>query len=123
MQNDEKVIILPLDIRPSFEEFLDFLCITKKGLAAQLFEPVYAQIFTYSRNIKEEYFRYYSIEYPTLSDFVEICHDTRLSEDELDKKYIFKFKNRCPLTDPDYDTDNMDRIIKLLKEKEDKDEN
>ena len=121
--NEENETILSLNVRPSFNGFLDLLSITTKGLAAQLLDPVYKQFFVYSQDIKEEYVKYYSIEYPTLSEYIEICHNKKLPEEELDKKYIYKVENQCQLTNPAYDTDYFERIIDLLKTLEKPNEN
>lgn len=121
MKHDNE-LMLPLNVKPSFDNFLSILSITNKGLAAQLIEPVYKQFFVYSKDIKREYVKYYSIEYPTLSEYIEIYHNVKLSEENLGKKYIFKYRNNCLLTDPAYDRDYLERIVKLLKKMEESDE-
>lgn len=123
----EREIILSINIQPSFEEFLKMLSISStKTLAAKLLEPVYQQIFVYSKNLRDEYVRYYSVEYLTIGEYLEICHNVTLSDDELGKQYIFKFKNNCQLTDTAYDRENeqyLERIITQLKKMEQEHEN
>ena len=122
MEYDEEGI-LALNIKPTFEEFLEFLSIERNGLAAQLFEPVYRQFFVHSKDLKEEYNKYYSIEYSTFSDYLDLCHNTELSEEELEKEYVYKFKNNYQLTDSAYDTDYLERFITLIKKMEEENEN
>jgi len=118
--DDDIEIILAININPTFEEFLGFLSIKMGSLGSQLFEPVYKQIFIFSKDLKSEYVKYYSVEYPTLSEYIEIYHDRVLDEEQLDKRHIYKFKNGCELTSNGYDTNYLDRIINIL---EDHDEN
>ncbi len=120
---DDVKIIFPINLKPSLIEFFSLLSVSPKGFAAQLLEPVYWQIFINSTDLKAEYNKYYSIEYKTLGNYLEVCHGLDLSEDELDKKFIFKFKNSCQLTDPAYDRDYLDRIITQLRKLEASDEN
>ena len=115
---EEARIIFPLNIKPSLEEFLGGLAIKNGGLAAQLFKPIYEQFFVYSQDIKEEYVKYYSIEYPTLGEYIEICHGEELSEEQLDKNFIYKFKNRASLLNPVYDGNYFEHVVELLKKME-----
>lgn len=119
----DQVLILPINVKPSLDEFLNLLSVAKDGLASQLIKPIYNQLFVFSKDLRAEYMKYYSIEYPTFSEYLEICHNVALPEEELDKQYIFKFKNTYQMTDPAYDRDYLQRIMKLIREMEITDEN
>lgn len=115
--DDEKIIMLPLNVKPTFEQFLEMLFIKKDSLGAKLIRPAYFQIFIEGVDVKALYDKYYSVEYETLGEYLEVCYNESLTENDLSMKHIFKFKDGYGfvLTDPAYDKGYLDRIIQLLK--------
>ena len=108
-------LILPFRNPPSLLEFFQMLSVKPGGLAEQLTERVYWDFFVGSLDLKEEYRRYYSIEYPTLNAYVEMCHGETLEEDELNKKHIFRIRSLSQMVDPLYTDNYLESVLEALK--------
>jgi hypothetical protein len=108
-------LILPFPNPPSLEEFFQMLFVKPGGLAAQLTERVYWDFFVGSLDLKEEYRRYYSIEYPTLGHYIEMCHGEILDDDDLNKEKIFRIKHLSQMVDPLYGDSYLDSVLEALE--------
>lgn len=119
----DRDLILPMSRIPSVEEFLDILHIKPAGFAAQLFTTVYDQFFSWSKDLRSEYERYYCVEYPTFANYLALAHEIYLESAELEKRFILKIKSPGGVLDEAY-SDNVrdtvvDRLIKLEARHED----
>ncbi len=60
-----------LKSQPTREEFLRRAGVRVDTYAAELVTELYDNIFIYSKNLREEYLKYYKIEYPKFSVFAD----------------------------------------------------
>lgn len=107
---------------PAVEEFLDHLQIKAGGLAAQLFTGVYEQLFASSRDLRDEYQRYYCVEYPTLAEYLELAHELELEPAQLDKAHILKITASWGMLDESYEENIRKTIVDSVLEMEAGDE-
>ena len=116
---NDRDLILPTSRIPSVEEFLDILHIKPAGFAAQLFMAVYDQLFSWSKDLRVEYERYYCVEYPTFANYLELAHEIYLEPEDLGKVYILKIKSPGGVLDEAYNDNVMDDVIECIKKLED----
>ncbi|RWX69387.1 hypothetical protein EN780_06415 [Mesorhizobium sp. M4B.F.Ca.ET.089.01.1.1] len=115
---DEKDLILPVNIVPTIGDFLGALRIKPLGLGAQLFTGVYEQFFVSSIDLKDEYKKYYCVEYPTLASYLELTHEIYLDEGDLGKRYILKIKSPSGVLDQAYDGNVLDIVVNCIEKLE-----
>jgi hypothetical protein len=120
---DDETDILAVNVIPEFSAFLSALKIENAGLGAKLFRSVYSHIFLESTDLRKEYERYYCVEYPTLSEYIECAHDEVLEEKELEKLHILKFKYDNGLMYEGYDDNVLEEVFHAIKKLEDGNEN
>ncbi|UXS48281.1 hypothetical protein [Agrobacterium tumefaciens] len=119
---DEETYILSVDIVPDFNEFLSALKIKNTGLGAQLFKSVYDHLFVASTDLRQEYERYYCVEYPSLGEYIECTHDVYIDDSELEKTHILKFKQDNALMNEAYDDNILETVVEAIRRLEDKNE-
>jgi hypothetical protein len=56
---------------PTRKEFLVRAGVRENSYAEELVLNLYDEIFVYSKNLREEYLKYYKIEYPKFSEFAD----------------------------------------------------
>lgn len=115
----DRDLILPTSHIPSVEEFLDALHIKPAGFAAQLFTAVYDQFFSWSKDLRVEYERYYCVEYPTFANYLELAHEIYLEPAELGKAYILKVKSPGGVMDEAYNDNVRNTVIDCIRKLED----
>jgi hypothetical protein len=115
---DEDDLILSVNFIPTFEQFLEALHIKSAGLGAQLFNGVYNQIFVWSTDLRDEYEKYYCVEYPQLNAYLELAHEIYLNPEELEKKHILKIKSPSGIADKAYDDNVLDIVIDCIRKLE-----
>ena len=120
--NDE-MLILSVNVIPEFSEFLSALKIKNATLGAQLFKSVYDHIFVASTDLKREYERYYCVEYPSLSEYLQCANDVYLEEDELEKNHILEFRQDNGLMNDAYDDNILETIVECIRKLEAEREN
>lgn len=113
MRDDD--LILPVNFVPSVDEFLDGLQIKPSGLAAQLFTSVYKQFFVWSKDLRDEYEKFYCVEYRTIVEYLELAHEIYLEPHELEKKHILKIKSPSGVVDQMYDDHSLDIVIDCIR--------
>lgn len=69
---NEKDLVLPMDRVPEVNELLGALKIKPTGLAARLMTNVYNQFFIWSTDLRDEYERYYCVEYSSFASYLEL---------------------------------------------------
>ena len=115
---NKESLVLPVNIIPTIHEFLDVLRIKPVGLGAQLFTGVYDQFFVSSVDLKDEYEKYYCVEYPSLRSYLELAHEIYLSPEELEKKHILKIKSPSGVVDQSYDDNMLSVVLDCIKKLE-----
>lgn len=115
----ERDFILPTSRIPPVGEFLDILQIKPAGFAAQLFTTVYDQFFSWSKDLRVEYERYYCVEYPTFANYLELAHEIYLDPAALGKAHILKIKSPSGVLDEAYNDNVKDTVIDCIKKLED----
>lgn len=114
----EEDLILPVDRIPTAIEFLGGLGIRPGGLGAQLFTEVYEQFFRWSTDLRDQYGRYYCVEYPTLQQYLEFAHEIYLEPEQLEKQHILKIKSPGGVVDRAYEDNVLEIVIKCIKKLE-----
>jgi hypothetical protein len=115
-------LILAVDHMPEIGEFLEALEVRPGGFGAQLFTEIYEQFFTGSTNLRDQYERYYCVEYSTLQTYLELAHEIHLTPEELEKRYILKIKSPSGIVDRAYDDNVLDVVIDCIRKLEVSDE-
>ena len=111
----DKDLILPTNRIPSVEEFLSILHIKPAGFAAQLFTAVYDQIFSWSKDLRVEYERYYCVEYPTFANYLELAQEIYLDPTESGKAHILKIKSPGGVLDEAYNENVRNTVIDCIR--------
>lgn len=111
---DEIKFIVATSWEPNIEEFLLSLGISSGGFGAQLFSSVYDALFKTSINVKEEYERFYSVEYGCLSDYVEIRYGKTLSNDDLEAERVFAVTWLPQVVDDAYEENKLEVVMDCL---------
>ena len=112
------LFVVAINRIPSVDEFLTHLQIRAGGLAAQLFISVYEQLFAHSRDLRDEFNRYYCVEYPTLAEYLELAHELELEPAELEKAHILKIKSSWGLLDESFEENIRKTILDSVLELE-----
>lgn len=60
-----------LKSQPTPAQFLRRAGVHQNTYAAELMLNLYSDVFIYTKNLREEYLKYYMIEYPKFSDFAK----------------------------------------------------
>jgi hypothetical protein len=120
---NEKDLILPMDRVPDVTELFGALKIKPTGLAATLMSNVYNQFFIWSTDLRDEYERYYCVEYPSFASYLELAHEIYLDPDALAKRHVLKIKSPGGVVDEAYDGNAMEAILGCLKTLESNREN
>ena len=115
-------LILAVDHMPEIREFLEALEVRPGRFGAQLFTEIYEQFFTGSTNLRDQYERYYCVEYSTLQTYLELAHEIYLTTEELEKRYILKIKSPSGIVDRAYDDNVLDVVIDCIRKLEVSDE-
>ena len=115
-------LILAVDHMPEIREFLEALEVRPGRFGAQLFTEIYEQFFTGSTNLRDQYERYYCVEYSTLQTYLELAHEIYLATEELEKRYILKIKSPSGIVDRAYDDNVLDVVIDCIRKLEVSDE-
>jgi hypothetical protein len=67
-------VLVFLKSMPTRKEFLSRSGVRENSYAGELVLNLYDEVFVYSKNLREEYLKYYNIEYPNFTDFADsVC--------------------------------------------------
>ena len=108
---DEIEQIIPTSWTPNRAEFLAALKISPDGLGAQLFNTVFDAFFVDSIELRDEYRKFYYVEYPTLSEYAEIRYGEVLKDEELDADYIFLVTWLPQIVDTNYEDNKLSTVL------------
>lgn len=111
-------LILPTSWEPNREKFLEALGVSRGGLGEQFFGNVYDALFVVSIEVKGEYKKYYSVEYASLAEYLEIRYGETLSEDDLDEDQVFMVTWLPQVIDPMYEDNKLDTVLECIKKLE-----
>ncbi|MBB2684876.1 hypothetical protein N2597_29070 (plasmid) [Rhizobium sophoriradicis] len=115
--------VLPVNTIPRRSDFLAGLGIKPGGLGAQLFSGIYDGIFVSSIDLRDQYTRYYCVEYPSFQIYLECAHEIYLDLEELEKQHILKFKSSMQLISRHYDDNVFDKVMECVRKLETAHEN
>lgn len=112
-------MILPTSWEPDREKFLAALGISRGGFGEQVFGTVYDALFIESIELKDEFNKYYSVEYASLAEYLEIRYGANLSEEELEADRVFLVTWLPLVIDDNMQEDNkLDTVLECIKKLE-----
>ncbi len=115
---DEIELILPTSWKANREEFLTALGVSRGGLGEQFFGTVYDALFVASIEVKGEFKKYYSVEYATLAEYLEIRYGKALSEEDLEADRVFIVTWLPLVIDKMYEDNKLDTVLECIKKLE-----
>ena len=115
---DEVKLVLPTSWEPDRNEFLAALGVFRGGLGEQFFGAVYDALFVASIEVKGEFKKYYSVEYATLAEYLEIRYGESLSEEGLEADRVFLVTWLPQVIDDDWYEDNKLYTLECIKKLE-----
>jgi len=114
--NNKASLILATSWKPNRKAFFTALGVSDEGLGEQLFGPVYDLLFIGSVEVKDEFRRFYSIEYAHLAEYVEIRYGKVLSEDELEAEQVFIVTDYLPqIIDDSYEESKLNTVLECIE--------
>ncbi|MGR7776607.1 hypothetical protein [Klebsiella aerogenes] len=118
MMRDEVKLILPTSWKPCRDAFFSKLGVSKGGLGEQLFGNVYDALFTTSVDVKDEFNRFYSVEYADLAQYVEIRYGEVLDDNEADAERVFLVTWLPQIIDDVYEDNMLNTVFECIKKLE-----
>ncbi len=115
---EEIELFLPTSWEPNRKEFLTALGVSHGGLGEHFFGTVYDALFVASIEVKGEFKKYYSVEYATLEEYVEIRYGEALSEDDLEADRIFMATWLPQVVNTIYEGNKLDAVIECIEKLE-----
>lgn len=112
---DEVKLVIPTSWKPDRNAFLAALGISHRGIGEQFFGTVYDALFIASIEVKNEFKKYYSVEYVNLAEYLEIRYGQVLNEEDLDADQIFLVTWLPQLIDDIYEDNKLDTVIECIK--------
>lgn len=116
--SDEIEFILPTSWEPNRDEFLAALGVSRGGLGEHFFGVVYDAFFVRSIELKEEFKKYYSVEYASLADFLETRYGETVSEESLEAKRLFGVTWLPQVVDTLYEENKRETVLECVKKLE-----
>lgn len=111
-------LILPTSWEPDRNKFLAALGVSRGGLGEQFFGTVYNALFVASIEIKGEFKQYYSVEYASLAEYLEIQYGVVLSEEDLGADRVFLVIWLPQVIDHIYEYNKLDTVLECIKKLE-----
>lgn len=115
---DKVELVLPTSWEPDRQEFLVALGISRGGLGEQFFGPVYNALFVSSIELKNEFNKYYSVEYASLAEYLEIRYGKILKEEELETDRVFLVTWLPSVIDDMYEDNKLYTVLECIKKLE-----
>jgi len=115
---EEPDLVIPTNYVPNDVEFLGALGIRPNGLAAQLFKSVYDRFFVFSTDLRDQYERYYCVEYPDFETYLAVACDVYMDRSELEKTHVFSIKSLGGVVDTAYDDNALNAVVDCLRQLE-----
>ncbi len=111
-------LIIQTSWKPDRNVFLAALGVSPGGLGEQFFGAVYDALFVASIEVKGEFKKYYSVEYATLAEYLEIRYGIVLSEEELEADRVFLVTWLPQVIEDLYEDNKLDTVLKSIKKLE-----
>lgn len=115
---DKVELVLSTSWEPDRNEFLAALGVSRGGLGEQFFGTVYDALFVASIEVKDEFKKYYSVEYATLAEYLEIRYGESLSEEDLEANRVFMVTWLPEVIDDRYEDNKRDTVLECIKKLE-----
>jgi hypothetical protein len=115
---DKVELVLPTSWEPDRNEFLIALGVSRGGLGEQFFGTVYDALFVASIEIKGEFKQYYSVEYASLAEYLEIRYGVVLSEKDLEADRVFLVTWLPQVIDHIYEDNKLDTVLECIRKLE-----
>lgn len=115
---DDVKLILPTSWEPNRNEFLAALGVSGGGLGEQLFGAVYEALFIASIELKDEFKKYYSVEYASLAEYLKIRYGEDLSEEDLEADRVFMITWLPQVIDDVYEDNKLDIVLECIEKLE-----
>jgi len=115
---DEVKLILPTSWEPDRKEFFVTLGVSQGGLGEQFFGAVYDALFVTSIEVKGKFKKYYSVEYATLAEYLEIQYGIILSEEDWEADQIFLVTWLPQVIEDMYEDNKLDTVLKSIEKLE-----
>jgi len=115
---DEIKFVLPTSWEPDRNEFLTALGVFRGGLGEQFFGTVYDALFVASIEVKDEFKKYYSVEYANLAEYLEIRYGETLSEEDLESDRVYMVTWLPQVIDDIYEDNKLDTVLECIKKLE-----
>lgn len=115
---DEVELILPTSWKPDRTEFLGALGVSHGGLGEQFFGTVYDALFVTSIDVKEEFKKYYSVEYVNLAEYLDIRYGKVLSEQALEADRVYMVTRLPLLIDNIYEDNKLATVLECINKLE-----
>ena len=112
--NDNIKLILPTSWPPDRQQFLAALGVSSGGLGEQFFGNVYDALFVSSIEVKEEYKKYYSVEYANLAEYLEIRYGEVLCEEDLEADRLYMVTWLPQVIDDMYEDGKLDTVLECI---------
>ena len=103
---------------PDRNEFLAALGVSRGGLGEQFFGTVYDALFVASIEVKAEFKKYYSVEYASLAEYLEIRYGKVLSEEDLEADRVFMVTWLPQVIDDGYEDNKLNTVLECLEKLE-----
>lgn len=115
---NEAMLILATSWDPNLEEFLAALGISRGSLGEQLFEGVFNALFRASIEAKDEFKRFYSLEYASLAEYLEIRYGQSVPTETLAADGVYLVSWMPQLIDNTYDGNVLQIVLDGIKKLE-----
>ncbi|RZR42786.1 hypothetical protein [Vibrio vulnificus] len=112
---EEINLIIATNWKPNRKEFLAALGISIGGLGEQFFGAVYDSLFVASIEVRDEFKKYYSVEYASLSDYMEIRYGKTLSEKDSEADQVFLVTWLPQIIDTMYEENQLSTVLECIK--------
>ncbi|WP_287373986.1 hypothetical protein [Prosthecochloris sp.] len=115
---DEIKLVLPTSWEPDRNEFLATLGVSCGGLGEQFFGAVFDALFVASIEVRGEFKKYYSVEYASLAEYLEIRYGEVLSEEDLETDRVFLATWLPQIIDDAYHDNKLNTVLECIKKLE-----
>lgn len=115
---DEIMFVLPTSWEPNRNEFLTALGVSRGGLGEHFFGAVFDALFVASIEVKDEFKKYYSVEYANLAEYLEIRYGQTLNEVDLESVRVYMVTWLPQVIDSMYEDNKLDTVLECIKKLE-----
>ena len=115
MRDMDKVFVLSLDTIPSLDELLHKMKVAPNGFGAVIVQYIYDNLFATSIDLKEEYKKYYSVEYSNFESFVVNKVGMNIDSSQLYKEHVLLIDWFMSLIDSRFEDNYLDLVLKTIR--------